>query len=138
MAEHVAVAAARLVVACAGCEGEPKRWVSLKGCGSPRWVVAAVIDAPDLCAAALAALAALAPATVAGRRAGEAGALAGVALPSEPPVPAEARATAGVEPAVTATAVARATALWRARTVVDAAPSGCGWSSWVRAASWSG
>ena len=66
VAEHVSVVAARLVVACAGWDGEPKTWVSLTGwCGRPRWVVAAVIDAPDVCAAALAALVALAPAWVA-------------------------------------------------------------------------
>ena len=66
-----------------------------------------------------------------------AGALVGVVVLSEPPVLPAASATAGVEPAVTATAVARAAARWRTRTVVVGRNCGARRVSWVRAASWS-
>ena len=66
-----------------------------------------------------------------------AGALDGVVVLSEPPLAPAASATAGVEPAVTATAVASATARWRARTVVVGRACGVRTASRARAASWS-
>ena len=54
---------------------------------------------------------------------------------SEPPVAPAARATVGVDPAVTATAVARATAFWRARTLAERRTWGARRASWARAAS---
>ena len=87
-----------------------------------RWAVAAVIDAPDAVAADR-------------RRVRGGGRCTGVVAPSEPPVPPEARATAGVDPAVTATAVASATTLWRVRMVVTGRSCGVRMDSWVRAAS---